>query len=64
LSCLNNSSSVFPLISVSSSSSDVLFSACSSLLDVMYFYVSLKYIYITLCQSLLSQIGCSGSNNL
>jgi hypothetical protein len=33
LSCLSNSSSVFLLISISSSSSEILFSACSSLLE-------------------------------
>jgi hypothetical protein len=44
LSCLGNSSSVFPLISISSSSSEILSSACSSLLE---------WPYITFCISVL-----------
>jgi hypothetical protein len=35
LSCMSNTSSVFPLISISFSSSEILCSACSSLLSVL-----------------------------
>jgi hypothetical protein len=48
LSCLTNRSSVFPFISISSSSSEILSSVCSSLLVWLFilFYFSASFIFL------------------
>jgi hypothetical protein len=44
---LSNSSSFFPLISISSSSSEILSSSCSSLLEwpSIFFYISVSFFF-------------------
>jgi hypothetical protein len=47
LSCLTNSSSIFHLISISCSSSEILSSTCSNLLDwpFIVFYISVSFFF-------------------
>jgi hypothetical protein len=46
LSCLTNSPSVFPLIAISSSSSEILSSVCSSLLQWPFHFVFLFHSFL------------------